>query len=384
MNIKRKASIMNFKEVKTSGYVMRKLSLLCMNTVLDVNNKDCGSKNYMKINVTDSKTLNRLHGRYYNNGKEDILISRNDKHLIGQDVNLRSSVTCCSENGKICCKCYGELSKINNNIHIGILGIEILTSQLTQMMLSAKHLLKANSEVINWQEEFLQFFNVSSNAISLDPALDNLQNYSIRINEENFLESGDSDFSRSIKRFDIITKDKREIHINSEKELYLSEYLDEKLDLNKSIKDDDGNITISLKDFDNEETLFFIEVENNELSKHLHSILNLIDNKDHMDVQNKEEMLQKFHELLNESGIFIDSIHVENIIREILRQPENITKRPDWTTDNPEYNILRVSDAIMNSDSVIISLAFEKIKKQLYEPATYLKTAPSFLDSLFK
>lgn len=380
----RKALITNFTEVKTSGYVMRKLSLLCMNTVLDVNNKDCGSKNYMKLLISDEKVLNRFHGRYYNDGNKDILISRNDKHLIGKELNLRSSITCCSENGKICCKCYGELSKINNNIHVGILGIEILTSQLTQMMLSSKHLLKANSEVINWQEEFLHFFNVSSNAISLDPALDNLQNYSIRINEENISESGEGDFSRSIRTFDIVTKDNNEIRINSEKDLFLSEYVDEKINLNKSIKDDDGNITIQLKDFDNDETMFFIEVENNELSKHLHSILNLIDNKDHMDVQNKEEMLQKFHELLNESGIFVDSIHVENIIREILRQPENITKRPDWSIDNPEYQILRVSDAIMNSDSVIISLAFEKVKKQLYEPSTYEKCAPSFLDQLFK
>ena len=383
----RKASIINFKEVKTSGYTTRKLSLLCMNTVLDYDNHDCGSRNYMSVYIDSKKTLQRLNNRYYNDGEEDILIHGSDTHLIGETINLRSPITCCSHNGKICRKCYGELSKINNNIHVGILGVTYLTSQLTQSMLSAKHLLKTNSEKINWDPEFLKYFNVSSNSISISQDLENASQYYLSINEEDINESGDGEFGQSIRKFTIVQRSKEKRYytpITTEKDLFLSDFMEQMLDY-KGIKDEEGNRTICLKDLDeNEETLFYIEIENNELSKHLHSILNLIDNKDHLDVSSKEDLLQKFLELLNEAGIHVDSVHIENIVREILRDPNNITKRPDWTQKDAQYEILRVSDAIMNSDSIIISLSFEKIKKQFYEPETYEKTADSYLDSLFK
>lgn len=380
----RKASIINFSQVKISGYLTRKLSLLCMNTVLDPQIDDCGSTNYMKVFIENKKILQRLNGRYaVNENNEEILIRTSNKELIGQTINLRSPITCCSHNGKICRKCYGELSKINDNIHVGILGCEFLTEQQTQKMLSAKHLLKTNSEEIKWQDEFLEFFNVSSNSIGLNPSLANHQQYSIVFNEEDFNESGDSEFSRSINKFTILTKGTNPILIETEKELYISEYMDELINF-KGTKDDDGNITLGIKDINDEETIFFIEIENNELSKHLHAILNLIDQKDHLGLTTKDDVLQKFYELVNEAGIHIDSVHLENILREILRNPNNLTKRPDWSTQEPEYVILRVTDAIMQSDSITTSLSFENVKKQFYDPTTYNKVAPSFLDNLFK
>ena len=382
----RKASIINFSQVKVSGYMTRKLSLLCMNTVLDPELDDCGSTNYLNVTVDSKKTLNRLNGRYGILDGKEILIDKHNTDLIGKEIGLRSPVTCCSHNGKVCRKCYGELSKINNSIHIGVLGCQFLTEQQTQKMLSAKHLLKTNSESINWPEEFLEFFNVSSNNIGMNPSFSNPQAYTLVINEDDLDESGDSEFTHSLTKFKIIPRTGDIINIELEKELFISDYLEDLIS-SKAIKDDDGNYSLSMKEInrDNEdETLFFIEIENNELSKHLHGIINLIDQKDHLGCTTKEEVMQKFYDLVNEAGIYIDSVHLENILREILRDPYNLTKRPDWSKEEPVYEIMRVSDAIMNSSSISTSLSFEKIKKQLYEPETYEKVDDSFLDSLFK
>ena len=379
----RKASVINFTQVKDSGYMTRKLSLLCMNTLLNPENNDCGSTNYMKLNIDCKKTLGRLNGRYAIIDGKEVLIKKTNKDLIGKEILLRSPITCCSHDGKVCRKCYGELAKINDNIHIGVLGTQFLTEQQTQKMLSAKHLLKTNSETINWQPEFLEFFNVSSNSIGMNLSLSNPSLYTLVFNENDMNESGDSEYSNSITKFIIKSKGVKDIFIESEKELFISDYLEKVLDFN-GIKDDDGNISLSMDKLSDDETFFFIEIENNELSKHLHSIINLIDKKDHLGATNKDELMQMFLELVNEAGIHIDSVHLENIVREILRNPNNLTKRPDWSQPNPAYDMLRVSDAIMNSDSISTSLSFEKIKKQLYEPETYEKVAESLLDSLFE
>ena len=220
----------------------------------------------------------------------------------------------------------------------------------------------------------------------MNPSFSNPQAYTLVINEDDLDESGDSEFTHSLTKFKIIPRTGDIINIELEKELFISDYLEDLIS-SKAIKDDDGNYSLSMKEInrDNEdETLFFIEIENNELSKHLHGIINLIDQKDHLGCTTKEEVMQKFYDLVNEAGIYIDSVHLENILREILRDPYNLTKRPDWSKEEPVYEIMRVSDAIMNSSSISTSLSFEKIKKQLYEPETYEKVDDSFLDSLFK
>lgn len=394
----RKAAIINFGQVKKAGYTMRKLSLLCMNTLLNFEDKDCGTTNFMSVHIDSKKTLERFNKRYYRKGKKDVRISSKDTDLIGQIIMIRSSITCASKT--ICRKCYGDLAFINRDIHAGILGIEELTSRLTQMMLSAKHLLKTNSETINWTNEFLELFAMDANAVIVNPALDNESRYALIIEESMLSESedisGGSDeeggedefsFDRYMEKIKVRISEGgkngkvRFWETSPDKKLFISPFLEEIM--KTAVKDDEGTITIPFKDLEFSEPLFFLEIENNELATHLNNILKLIDHNEHLDVENKEEMLQKFIELLNESGIDINSIHIENVIRELIRRQDDITQRPDFGQDNPDYRMLRVSDAIMHSNSIIISMSFEKIKKQLYEPETYRKTAPSFLDKLF-
>lgn len=136
----RKAAITNHSKTKKSGYLMRKLSMLCMNVELDNKFEDCGSKNYVEIELDSESTLTKMDKRYYLNNTGELELFRYDKEkskeLLGKTLKFRSPITCACENGIICKTCYGDLSKINYDIHVGILAIEILTSQVTQKMLN--------------------------------------------------------------------------------------------------------------------------------------------------------------------------------------------------------------------------------------------------------
>jgi hypothetical protein len=372
----RKALITNFKQVKNAGYLTRKLSLLMVDTKLDYSLEDCSTSHYIDCFVKEEETLKRLMGRWYL--KDGYLYEINTKslELIGQTINLRSPIKCCHPEGKICRRCYGDnLAKLNQNLHVGIIAVLFLTNILTQMLLSSKHLLQTKSNKIDWSDEFLEYFTVDKNTILFNE----IESLSLVINLDNIVEDEDEE-SFSINTFYIKKgKDKKTL-IKSPISLIIS---DELMNLIKDYKNDNSEAIIPLKLFDPNSIPFYIIAENNELSASLHSILELIENNDHLGCKTITEVYNKFISLLNESSINIDSVHIELIIRELIREVENQTKKPDFSQESePEYVILRVTDAILKSPSVSVSLVFEQIKKQLMNPEIYEKDGESVLDIL--
>lgn len=383
----RKAAIINHSLTRKSGYLTRKLALLCINTVGDFDVEDCGTKHIVNIHVTED-LLTRLDKRYYVNDKNKLVLINADidRNLIGTNISLRSPVTCCSKNG-ICKTCYGTLWKINHNKHIGILGTHILTSQLTQKMLSAKHLLKTNTKEIKWPEKFNEIFSIEGNTIFINSELENGNLYKLILNEKDFRDVDNDmgfDFDevkigKSIRRFKVKYKN-NEYEFDIGKDFFLTDQLEKKIDLigNK----EDGIIEIGFKNIEMDETLFLIEIENNELSQHLYDIFKLIETTNE-ELPTYHYLYKRFLELIENSKIKINSVHIELIIREMVRCMNNYSKRPDFSTDKvPDYEIIRVPISIMNSSSLAIRLAFEKFKYQLSKTSIYKATSPSFLDEL--
>ena len=366
----RKALITNFNKVKESGYLTRKLSLLMIDTLLDYDNEDCGSHHYIKAKIESKDTLKRLEGRWYINGDElNMINSETDLHLIGQTIEIRSPITCLGR--KICRTCYGDkLAKLNKNLHVGILAVLFLTNQLTQMLLSSKHLLQTQSSKINWQKEFLEYFTVDRHMILFNGVADN----SVMIIDTEDIEDGEN---ASIKSFRI--KQGRSIKkIESEIDLIITKELDKKIHDNKH---NDGYSYIPLKNIKADTVLFNIVMENNELSASLQGILDLIETNHHLGLTDINDIYNKFITLLNESGIRINSVHIELILRTLIRDIMNETKRPDFTQDEfPEYKILRVTDAVIKSESVSVGLVFEQLKRQLVNPEIYNKSGYSIID----
>lgn len=373
----RKALITSHERVKDSGYLTRKLILLLIDTTLSEID-DCQTDEFVELFIENEQTLNRVHARYYydENTNETILInSDTDRHLIGETIQLRSPIKCKCEDGKVCRTCYGDLSYANEHLHIGVLGVLYLTAQLTQILLSTKHLLKTKSGKIEWDENFQKFFIVDKNNVMLN---DDVKGIELIIDHDN-IESEDG--IRYIEKFKVSAKEgktKKIYDINSPIKLTITPDLE--LRLNGGMGDD---IYVVKQKYISDLVCFNYRLENKELSSSLESIQDLIESSDHLGLTNIDDIVNTFVSLLNESGIKIQAIHIELIIRCMIRDINNQIFRPERFDDENEYTVLKVSDAITKSQSPSVGLAFERVKQQLQSADIYLKDGKSSFDYLF-
>ena len=95
----------------------------------------------------------------------------------------------------MCYKCYGDLAYTDQDINIGRIATELITSQYTQKRLSAKHLLETLISIINWNDGFKQFLGVETNSIKLlDSTSEALEGFSIVIDPETIQLENDDEF----------------------------------------------------------------------------------------------------------------------------------------------------------------------------------------------
>lgn len=366
----RKALITNHKQVRKAGYLARKLILLVIDTMLDGSVEDCGSENFIPADVRSQDVLNRISGRYTVDG-EHITEDRTD--LIGTTVKLRTPVTCSHE--QVCRKCYGDLAKVNAELHAGILGVLILTAQLTQRLLSSKHLLQTRSDMIEFSEAFSRLFIVDRAVIQSNSEVEK-----VRIDPE-LIEEDEESGNFYVVKFDAYSRCDETNKtswgtLETPVKMFLTDPLVEKYR-------ESGTSEIVVDPNDLQDGVFFLSVENNELSASLQAILDLIEKTDHLGNDNVIDIYNVFTELLEESGLTIQSIHIEMILRALTRDVNDLNERPDFATlPFPEHKVLTVKSAILNSPASV-SMVFEEIKKQFSDPNTYRKKSTSILDPLF-
>ena len=405
----RAAQIMSKKNVGESGDFARLLGINNTDTILNKTGYECMSNHFIRYEIKTPKHLSMIKNRYYrfNPRGMDHLINHKDMSLVGKTVYLHSPITCASNaNGHgICKKCYGDLYYTNLDINVGKIAAEILSSQLTQTLLSAKHLLETKIVKINWNDEFLDFFNVDINTISL--AEDNFEDdsdlraYHMIIDPESIVLENDDDstsyynddgeeiivqatetYNEYITKFIIETPDGKKIECCSAEQdsLYISN------DFNKVIRkkayNKENKIVVPLNVM-TDIPLFYIKINNNEISKTMDNIISTIDKTSVTCSLTKDEAVQKLCDLIVESGLVIDSIHLEVILSNQIVDYNNILKKPNWANSDAKYKLLTLNQALTNNPSVIISMLYKDLGKVLYNPLTYNKKAPSFYDLFF-
>ena len=307
----------------------------------------------------------------------------------------------------VCKKCYGNLYWVNNNINVGKIAAEILSSQLTQTLLSAKHLLETKVINIKWNPEFKDYFDIDINCIRLSEDIDDesmLKKYTMIIdpedvqlvNEEEEAVSYDDDgnqilvelnedtgvYNEYITSFIIKTPDGREIVFGSESqhELYISQELNTLI--RKKAYNSNNKVNINLNSLMND-VLFYIKINNNEISQTMDDIVNIIDKSSVTEKLTKDEAVQSLVDLTIEGNLNIDSIHLEMVLANQVVSKEDILKKPNWNDPNAQYRLLTLNQALTNSPSVIKGLLYKDLKKVLYNPLTFTKNAPSFFDLFF-
>ena len=387
----RTAQLILDNNVGNSGNFARILGLNNTDTLL---HKDpdyvCDTKNYLKIVIPDDDAFSRLQGRYYRTNPKgvDKLITLRDTHLIGKMIYLRSPITCASNaRGEgICYKCYGRLAYINNDINIGKLASELMSSDLTQKMLSAKHLLEAYVVELEWNKEFDDYFQIEFNIIKCRQDVD-FSNIQLVINTNSINtddESEYSEFNTCVDSFSIIDGDRKiEFSTTNYNPLNISMELATILD-DYPMDYNDKDIVIPMKDLaENDICLFGVQILNNDLNIVLQNITRTINNKKITESMNKEELYTKLMQNISDGGLGLASVHAEVIISNQIRDTQDVYEKPDWSIPNVPYKVKALSGALTDNPSITIALSYARQKSTLYNPASFRKFKPSVLDVFF-
>jgi hypothetical protein len=391
----RKSLIMNKTVMGRSGHFARMIMLLSSPVKMRHDEEDCGTVHPVLMNVKTGKHLSRLRGRYYRlqNSREYKLMTGDEKHLIGQDILLRSPVTCASK--KICKKCYGLLYYTNKDLEsIGGYAGSKITEPLSQSILSSKHLLTTQSEKIEFEGDFDKFFTINANEIMLNESNEDIEfeRYSLLVIRKNISmieEFDDNEFNSFVNLFHVVdnkTGEMIELQEKDEKDLFITPELKGLLKKSKTNK---GVLEVGLDKLADDIRIFVVEISNNELTKPLYNIMDLLNNqprRERAGVYTIDHMVQRMLDLLIESKIVSDSVHGELLIRPLIRSKKDILEIPDFTKyrAKDEYNILTVVNALTNHPSVTISLSFQDISRQLVNPNTFRKKDSSFIDAFFR
>lgn len=395
-NASRIAQILQKENVGSSGYFARLLGLNNIDTSIKKDpNYDCHTQNYIELEIKNEKVLKMVDSRWYrmtSRGIEHLINAERDTYLIGKTILLRSPMTCASaaRGEGICFKCYGELGYVNKDINPGRYASEKLSAELTQRLLSAKHLLETAIKKIKWCKEFDEFFEINSNCITLNQEIPT-KGFNLLIDpdymdsEDNSEDSDEEDsYSEYVTRVYIKTPSGEEILIHSETEdnLYISNTLNGII--RKKAIPDNGRFSIpfaAIKD----EVLFFIVLHNNDLMDALKDVQDCINKVSVTKAKNmtKDKLLNKFIDTIIKSNLSIQSVHLEVILMNQIRALDDILEKPHWEYPNEEYQILTMKQALDKNPSVIISLLNEKLEKTFYSPLTFKKHAPSFVDLFF-
>lgn len=388
----RQAQIYSKNNVGTSGAFARILGLNNRDTRLHVSpNYSCKSRHFVQVTITNQAILKMYNNRYYRfrkDGPEYKVNYKKDKHLIGQTLFFRSPITCASHaNGDgVCYRCYGDLAYTNSNINIGTIAAELLSSELTQMLLSAKHLLESNIKSIEWVDGFLDIFEVNFNIIKIRDDFE-CKKWKILIDEDINREDDmdDLEYNEYIMKFQVVDPRGRvrELYSKTSENIYFSMEFSK---LISSLPDPNGDkYSIDMEDVKGMD-LFLVHISNDELSATLEHVKAVINKYPKLDGMTKDRILQEFVVAVLNGGLNVDAIHLEILLSNQIRlglTDEEILERPLWEFDEEKYALINLDSALKNNPSITTTLEYQKVSKTLYNPLSYRKNKPSQMDLFF-
>lgn len=136
--------------LQKSEYFSRKMQMI--NSAIDkIYRGDCGTQEYLEYFIEPSKIedgkvipsdLDTMEGKYFLDGDHGLrVLTKNDKHLIGTTIKMRSPRYCCIEDpGAICEVCYGDTSiGIPEKSNAGHQSAVRFYSDQSQHVISTKH-----------------------------------------------------------------------------------------------------------------------------------------------------------------------------------------------------------------------------------------------------
>ena len=361
---------------------------------------DCNTKHLLKFEVKNKTLLQKINYRYYKLSRDEdeplkLLNAKKDKDLVGKTIYMRSPVTCALGNC-VCARCFGKTASINFNIAAGLPAFESeeITKVVNQNILSTKHLLTTNSEVIEFNDIFDNFFSLSSGEIypnvDNNETINNIDDYAIYIPanvimKENEFDN-DSEFNNYIDggMFYVVntkTREEFEIKLKNDKQIFIT---DDARDLMKH-----GKGYIYFKDLNDDIVLFRMDINNNELTKPLYDLMKMLNSRAEFEDNGNykyryEEMAQALIDILVESKIKASAVAAECIVNRLLRSTTNIYERPDFSRyDLEDYEIYSVPKALEHNGSALLGISVQQLRRQLLNPNLEERDQSSYVDVFF-
>ena len=398
----RLSAIMNKEFMGPAGYMGRNLVL--MSRTLELSNKlyDCGTKHLLRVFVKDHEFLKRLENKWYCEHQGDPLnLIHYDtcKHLIGKTIWIRSLVTCAG--GDKCCHvCYGNDSQLVMNMPgMGIFNTEVYSSYVSQNILSSKHLLATNANVVYFSDSFKKYFKFISGDVYLQDRdelnVEDIDEISIRIPEENIVQINESDmvefntFGNNVLSPIYIYHKKTKTYEEITIENYNSMFIDANSmkfftivsDRKQQKKFFELTLDILSKELDGR--LMSINIKNNGLTDPLKNIFGLVE-KEAAKFEDYHQLAQTMFERLMGANIGCRHVQGEIILNRIIRDANDLSKRPDFKKfEEPEYKIVNLNQALLKNSAPTIGMSYQELKRQLLSKELYDKDGSSFFDPLY-
>ena len=394
-SVGRVAQILQKTNVGESGAFARQLELNNQDTTLHVDpNYVCDTVHFEEVIIDNDSMWNMYDMRYYRenpNGVDKLLDAKNKKdkeRLMHRKLYFRSPMTCASaaRGHGICYKCYGDLAYVNREINIGQIAAEGLSSIYTQILLSAKHLLESLVVKMEWSKGFYDYLQITFNTIALRE--DKFYKGCKLIIDQDICtleELDDIDYNYYINSFIIKTPSGDEIKIktNNDDNLYFDKDFYDFLINNypdTSGAEETYYAEIDMMRLVDFPALFVVEIKNNELSATMDKIERLIDNKTVMSAYDRNTILREFISTNIQGNIKLNAVHFEVLLMNQMRDGEDDLEKPDWTNPNATYQMLTLSKALSNNQSIAIRLQSGKVDKILNNQQNRFICKPSVSD----
>lgn len=397
----RDALITKHKNVRESGYLSRKMNLLCLDTEIDYRpmkgdphgiHFDCGTTHLLTYLVGDKHALNAIVGKYYRDDKGKLRSVREDEtSLIGKTIELRTHIKCAHpESGKVCPTCFGGNARRVRGTRIGALPAIKVANPISQKAMSAKHKTGTNSVKIT-SEIIKKYFEIQNQDLFLREEYANRNDLFFGIKEEDFgTETENTDYSdETLDAVSIISSvyvfdgENEYVMENEDVSLTISHFVLEN-NLSDFVNDrEEGMVLIPAKALDSDEPVFSMTLVSQEITRYLMEVTRIIDGSKTKNYFQIEDLIVDCMKILNEAGIFVRLTHMETLFYNMVRFAHDETIRPDFSREAIPYTILSMSRAIYKKD-VCTGLAFDRLRDRFEDISTYRKTSRGIFDPFFR
>ena len=382
----RKSLILTKQAIREPGAFSKRLNMLATSPgQLRKDYEICNSVVPVAYEILDDTWLRLLNDRFYYDGSGELkcLDASKDKHLIGKKINFASPCTCNSKVG-ICRKCYGKRFDINKDLFsVGSYAATKESEPLGQMVLSSKHYQGTDSSTITFPDEFDDIFELNSTEISLSDNPKNDDELFLVLDQVEIEKNDDKDYyyTQSFRMVDRKGNTVYNIAENNGSSIYFSDRLTKYY---RRMRNPSLPIPLDEITDDDNSVIFQVEIKNKELTGPIKMIEKVL-NKENTSTHSLSEICQELASVFIGIGMKYDLVHLETIIKGLIRKKSNILEYPDWSRngDPDDVCVIPVTNGLKANPSPLVSISYGYLKQALLSPELYEKSAPSHLDPLF-